>query len=255
MWSNYFQGVSPTTPKTKNFGRRCGNSPTSVGEYPLEYASKSGCLESVLEMLPYSGQNELNDALCWAATQGHVPLVSAFLEKSSANPNAFESIRQKSRRSALVLAVQSMEPASVRMLLDKGADISCIVKREDTFYRIGKSGETVLHIFATASFTSIAAASEILDLLLKAGADLEARDSANNTPILCVGDLDPEESIALKLLMAAGANLFAENTVGDNLLIRACQMSPTTKLAEMLLESGADPKKPRTSDGSTPLHK
>lgn len=216
-------------------------------------------------MLPYLGQEELDDALCWVAEKGHAPLVSVLLEKSTASPSAIESIRYKlmgqisGGSSALTLAVKSMKPASVRMLLDKGADVHSTKqsdKRYEGFRRgDGGIGETALHALAKARITSTTVGSEILGLLLKAGANLEARDAKNNTPILLVSGLDPESNIVLKLLMAAGADVSAENAAGDTLLLRACQLSPSTKLAEMLLGYGADPKKPRLWDGATPIHR
>ena len=150
-----------------------------------------------------------------------------------------------------------MQPASVRMLLERGAD-GTFAKQKDkqhSQYHQTKIGETALHVFARASSTSATNASEILDLLLKAGANLEARDAANNTPILLVSDLDPENNAILKLLMAAGADMTAENAAGDTLLVRACKSSKNTKLAKMLLSYGADPKKPRSSDGAPPIHR
>ncbi|KAF7954219.1 hypothetical protein EAE96_005348 [Botrytis aclada] len=118
-------------------------------------------------------------------------------------------------------------------------------------------GRTTLHSLAMAATEpeDRAAAKEILDALLAAGADLEARDSNGDTPLLLtVSDSHEYCQVALELLLLAGANPCVENSDGGTLLHRACKTVSSTDLASQLLAFGADPNQAQISDGLTPLH-
>lgn len=212
-------------------------------EYPFRYASRRGHLESVLEMVPYVGQTELDNALCCAAYGGHSTVVTALLEKTTASPNA-----------AIICAVESGNPKVVRVLLRKGADVHTTRKPNSGFLDgiYVPCGATILHRFAESPFISETAASEILNMLLAAGANLEARDACGNTPILA-GDGMCGNISTTKLLLEAGSNPNADNHIGDTVLHRACRKRSNIELVELLLDYKADPEKARSSDGLTPL--
>jgi uncharacterized protein len=84
--------------------------------------------------------------------------------------------------------------------------------------------------------------------LLKAGADVDARDHQGATPLLFAARGESEEVI--RLLLDAGADVNAANNDGDTPLYNATRNTTPARLAIMRLlrESGADPRA-RTADG------
>jgi ankyrin repeat protein len=189
-------GVSLTTRKTKDVGRHCGNAPSSVGHQPLMYASQSGHVETVLEMIPYSKKEDLENALCRAAAGGHFQLMSALLEKSNVSPNATSVVKPSSMNNisgpepALMLAAESLESECVRLLLEKGASVKQEVAPKEAkrprypqlaFGYAGHwpKGRTAIHSLAktnTRDTKNVSNIRNILEMLLSAGADLEAKD-------------------------------------------------------------------------------
>jgi ankyrin repeat protein len=268
-------GVSPTTPKTRDIGpfSSCGNAPTSVGHSPLRYASMGGHTESVVEMIPYiTVAEDLEGALCWAAQGGHSQLVAALLDNSSVSPDGMLQVRHESvsvtsgGQTALILAAESLDPATVRILLDRGADARKSSSRGLNKYRSPyglrqprPQGDTALHSLVKANIKkeSESAAKEILIMLLASGADLEARDHEGNTPLLSTigGRYSPFVSlIPMNMLIAASANPLAADNKGETLLHKACEASLETDAVKRLLELGANHSQRRFSDGATPLH-
>jgi ankyrin repeat protein len=231
------------------------------------YAVNYGHLESVIEMIPFSDTSALNDSLCWAASGGHTSILRSILENSEASANAIEFMRRRSQsrvdggRSALMLAVRSKEPQCVKILLDHGADVLKIDERKgNQGYVRGNgilhgTGRTALHEFALRSFDSTEVASLILKLLLAAGANLEACDNKGNTPLLLnCGNYKNPGIVTLQLLIEAGADVRASDRNGETLLHRVCSNQQGIEAATLLLDSGANPRAVRRSDGSTPFH-
>ncbi|KAL9109201.1 MAG: hypothetical protein Q9227_006126 [Pyrenula ochraceoflavens] len=270
-------GVAPTIGKPREIGRFCGNASSSVGDSPLKYASQWGHVESVLEMIPYAQTSDLDQALCWAARSGHVKLIKALLDHSSASPDAVDYIRYEGvdnrigGETVLMLAVHSLEPEAVRVLLDNGASATKASSRDvNSRYPMGAThkiipeGRTSLHSLAMTNIdltvpTKKQAAAQILSMLVSSGANLEARDAYGNTPILLTTshhgfglNFDPQNCI--ELLLRAGADPCAANDNGETLLHKACEFSQTIGIARILLHHNANPVQARAIDGSTPLH-
>ncbi|KAJ8067271.1 hypothetical protein OCU04_004632 [Sclerotinia nivalis] len=267
-------GVSPLTPKTKDIhvGRSCKNSQSSVGHHPLMFASNSGHLETVIEMIPYCETKELERSLLRSTYHEHHALVSTLLERTDVSPNAkapvgYGDMSRIGGQTALMVATSSLEPKSVKVLLEKGAIASLSgtsmkdVPVRRTTRRVNRfklEGRTPLHNLAMAATKKEdrAAAKEILDMLLLAGADLEARDDNGDTPLLLtvLPNSDKFCQTSMELLLSAGANPCAVSSDGDTLLHRACRALSSTNLANQLLAFGANPNQARISDGLTPLH-
>ncbi|KAM3076481.1 hypothetical protein ACMFMG_007293 [Clarireedia jacksonii] len=274
-------GVSALTPKTKDTGRICGNSRSTVGDHPLMYASARGNLETVMEMVPYCKIEVLEDAIFLAAQGGHHALVGALLESTDISPNAIASDHRWSYgwssfgsptglETLLMTATRSLEPKSVRILLQNGAHVNkstpptpndpTLVSGRLSLYsgNCNPGGRTPLHSLAAVFGThlKVAAAREILNMLLVAGAEIDARDSSGNTPLLLtLRSRDYEISPAiLDLFLAAGSDPCAMATDGDTLLHQACEKLTSADVTATLLRYKANPNQARLESGITPLH-
>ncbi|TVY17972.1 Ankyrin-3 [Lachnellula arida] len=250
-----------------DIGRHCGNAPSSVGATPLMYASQSGHVESVLQMIPYAKKEDLEDALCRAAVSGHFQLMSALLEESKISPDATSAARSSGRNScegpapALVLAAQSLEPECVRLLLEKGASVKQEPPKKVQVSRFfpgsRPEGRTAIHSLAQANTRdskNVSNLRHILEMLLSAGADLEAKDGGGNTPLLLTVGPGSEAYTALEPLLSLGADPSATDSNGETLLHRACRAMASTEVASQLLSHKALSAQARSSDGVTPLH-
>jgi len=123
-------GVSPTSPKTRDIGRRCGNAPSSVGHHGLMYASQNGHAETIIEMIPYAKAENLEHAMCLATSAGHTRAMSALLESGNVSPDTISRVitsrmgsTQEGGETLLMLATSSLEPKAVKLLLEKGASV------------------------------------------------------------------------------------------------------------------------------------
>ncbi|TGO16233.1 hypothetical protein BTUL_0030g00170 [Botrytis tulipae] len=265
-------GVSPFTTRTKDTSRRCGNTAPKAIQHPLMFASDAGHVETLIDMIPYCETKELEEALLRAAHRGHHILVTTLLEKTGVSPNAKAPVGYGGMgfirgQTALMVAVSSLEPRSVKVIIEKGGIASLgsdhltdLGSARPIMHSINspESGDrTPLHGLAMTTINqhNRAAAKEILDMLLLAGADLEARDSNGDTPLLLT--VSPKShryfQIALELLLSAGADPCIKNYNDDTLLHRACEELSSTDLAKQLLAFGAKPNQARISDGPAEL--
>jgi len=93
--------------------------------------------------------------------------------------------------------------------------------------------------------------SKIVELLIAAGADVNANDSYEQTPLHWACDMD--NSKIVELLIAAGANVNAKNDYGITPLHSASYDKGDSKIIELLIAAHADVNA-NDSDGQTPLH-
>ncbi|KAL4880456.1 hypothetical protein BJY04DRAFT_78207 [Aspergillus karnatakaensis] len=123
--------------------------------------------------------------------------------------------------------------ALVRLLISRGLDFS----------RISNSQVPNILSFAAAA-DDHAAASEIVDLLLANGLDIEATDSHGQTALLRVinNELGYTESAGVRILLERGANPCGQTTRGDRRmcpLVALAQRSecPKVETARLLLQA------------------
>jgi ankyrin repeat protein len=164
-----------------------------------------------------------------------------FLDKG-VDVNARE---EKTGKTGLHYAVEGFHTEIVKILLEKGADVNA---------RDEKTGKTGLY-YAVGNFNT-----EIVKILLEKGADANIRTVDGLTPILLTGaGIQVLQSIdvlrhteIIDLLLNAGANVNDQTEAGGlNILGMYLLYSPvndTLRIAQYLLEKGADINAKTTSD-------
>lgn len=96
-----------------------------------------------------------------------------------------------------------------------------------------------------------------LRLLLEFGADVEAKDGGGHNPLYCVANRrgrEEEGRAALELLIEHGANVNQVTGVGGMTPLHMSARRGTTKIAEALLDAGAEIEA-RDKNGETPLRR
>lgn len=245
-------GVDPLTPKTKeNPGRWCGNTPTSREHTPLMYACNNGHVEVVNEFLPYLKDVETcHKALNWAAGGGHANLVSRILQHPGVDINA--KVRGDT---ALFCACKARDNPTIEVLLCGGANpnIICSYSRDEFASMVGlrllknrigePRGYTALHaLCGLYPFTRGSVNPESLELLLKAGADVNAKNEAGYTALQYAFNNNLK---IVKELLEAGASGISIHTDG----------SSDSDLLSQIMGTGAVDVNERLQDsGKSPLH-
>jgi len=261
-------GVSPLTGKMKDsVGRICENSPSSVRHTPLLYATQSGCVESVREMIPYLKIEDLNNVLCDAARSGKAGVIDLLLACPNISVDDHED-------TPLFLAARNANPEIMRSLLKKGADpmsrsinmdgrghVHSISLRNPGDFREKTMGFTPLHGLCGVGVLRRPVDPENMkmcfDMLLKAGCDLDATDDHGKTllhHIAAPGTPNFRDYCLLfELLLKNGANVMARDKSGNTPLHMVDLGIKPAVFTELLLSHGAD-LTVRRDDGKTPLH-
>lgn len=163
--------------------------------------------------------SDLDKALVWAAA-GADPRTVQDILKVGARVNS----KDQNGRTAIFAAINNDRIANARVLLDAGADVN--VRSTDT-------GDTPL----TGSLYYRGDASDIVNLLLRRGANPNIGNSFGRTPLLLATFGQPIS--VLEALLQAGANVNAKANNGDTALMAAANYNNADAL-KMLLKYDAD---------------
>ena len=229
-------------------------SPNQDEDSPVCVASGMGDLGLVKRMLKNANSSRhetrqqavlpsqvLSECLSRAARNGNMDTVQFWLDKG-ADPNATPIQREDEGPGLSVLAngIESGNPQVVRTLLEHRAKVQPFVGGD-------KDNPEPLLTFALdcGDREGGKQRAEIVEMLIKAGADVNARGRIGQTPIF-FATFTPE---AVKPLLAARANLEARDAFGATALIRNAYSEP---IVRELLEDGANPAA-ADSSGNTPL--
>ena len=90
----------------------------------------------------------------------------------------------------------------------------------------------------------------MLEGLLKAVADVNAKDNKGWSPLHVAAAFNPSPAV-LEVLLKAGADVNAKDKDGETPLHFAAALNPSTAVLEILLNAGADPRA-IDSEGKTP---
>jgi hypothetical protein len=180
----------------------------------------------------------LNRCLADAAGSGQVKLVQYWLAHG-ADPKAIPERRDNwaSGESVLAGAIRSENPEVVQEILKHKVDLHRMIDGTEPIlcYAL-ENGQ-----FDKGERERV----EIVEMLIKAGADVNALGRIGETPIFCAIST-PD---AVKLLVAAGADINARDAFGDTALIRNSYSEP---FIQEMLKYGADPAAV-DNNGDTPL--
>lgn len=149
-----------------------------------------------------------------AAIRGHVEVVKAIVAKG-------ESVdcRTKDGLTPLHLAVKFGQHEVVETLLGLGANLQL---------KTGKLGETPLHIA-----TMVKDGERCVDLLIKSGADVDATEQKQETPMHFAARFNNLK--AVQLLLEDGARVDSQNMDGENVL-HVCVRESNLIIIETMLE-------------------
>ncbi|KAL5354784.1 hypothetical protein ACLOAV_000874 [Pseudogymnoascus australis] len=263
-------GVDPLTPKTQenHRGRIRGGEKRTKGETAVEYLCYLGHTESILEILPFVKPETLKEILCSCCRYGQVEATRAVLQNSSVSSNAiFEGA------SALYLATNHPSAKCVDLLLARGADPNLASEWQPMMFHrwrrvTRKDRKMPLHNLAISWRSPCADYQQIFDSLVKAGADLEAKARADETPLLLLLNTDSGSSRtdnsylpAIKSFLEAGSDISAAGDgVGPGgasarrtILQRLLEGDQDLNVFNLLVEHGANIHV-RDASGNNALH-
>ena len=199
----------------------------------LMEASMDGHVEVARLLLDSGAQvtmpaDSFESPLTLAACGGHVELAMLLLERGA----NIEEVNDEGY-TPLMEAAREGHEEMVALLLSQGADINA--QTEETL-------ETALTLACCGGFL------EVVDFLIKAGADISA---GANTPLMEAAQEGHLELV--KYLIVAGADVNAATSSGDTALMYACD-NGHTDVAEVTITAGANIEQ-EAEGGRTPLMK
>ncbi len=201
------------------------------GDTPLHYAARGNGTAAVFEALLAAGADvhTRNDA-------GRTPLLCAaqYNENSVAYQTllvagADVNVRANDGQTLLHAAAHGENSTLVELLLKAGTDVNARAEDDETPLHVAArySGwvecclPSPIGLYPGPEYGSTA----VVEVLLAAGADVNARDEGSWTPLHWAARFNKNPAI-LKVLLAAGADMDARNGVGDTSLYFASGRVP-----------------------------
>ena len=205
-------GVSPTAPKTREDfpGRRRRSEKRTTGDCAIFFACQGGFIETIRAVIPFCDSTQLEQLLSQACEFGRHEAVLPILNESKV------SVNSKYRGATpLFLACDRGSVQTARILLEHGADVN---EKSDREYmdrrRARPKGQSPLHraIVSWKQGHRGSQHSDLVKLLIEKGADVNAVDGKEATPLSLAGQIQyadhrPPRVLAIKMLIEAGADI------------------------------------------------
>lgn len=193
----------------------------------LHNAAASGDIAGIQSLLSDGADVEEHNSHGWtplmaAALAGQVDCVRALLDGGA----KLHTVNREGK-SALHYAAMRGGPEAVRLLIRLGADVNAA----DTF-----GGYTPLHL--AAGHAQRESVQETASVLLAVGADVDARTRWNTTPLFSAAVRNAGELV--DFLIRHGAEVDARDAEGRTILVFVAKMGFFPDMVERLLAHGAD---------------
>ncbi len=211
------------------------NAKSKQGRTPVMIAARCDGNSAIVSMLLSKGADpNVSDslgvtALHQAAHAGDVESIRLLIGKG-ADVNALD----KKGDSALMGAAGSGSVGAVRLLLSKGARVN--VAR--TSYQINKHGQLALVKLTALMVAAPYGSPELVKELVDAGADVNARDSRDMTPLMFAVGSEHQDAGVVRILLRAGASVNDKSNAGETALDWAVKFGNASVIS-LLNEAGA----------------
>jgi ankyrin repeat protein len=253
------------------------NERNSLNQTVLIRAAKEGYNDIARLLIEFDADVDIRDeygytALMGAAESGNLDILRLLLQ-SRAKINVFDDYDRtalyyavSSKKSELIYSIINAVPTNERLeylnnalifvssgdsvplvseLLESGADCNASLRKETSGFVKGTTA-----LMASSHYSKNP---NIIRILLKAGANVNARDENNVTPLMCaVSPMSFKSSEKVSLLIEAGAEINSRDKNGRTALMYEASYSPEFTILDFLLKAGADPNI-RTRKGESAL--
>lgn len=228
------------------------NLPDNSGNTPLIYAAQKGLVNNIKLLLANGAKVDYRNpatglsALSAAAAEDQSAAIRLLVRTGKADVN----LADLSGRTPIFYAVEQNKADALRTLISLGADVNAqdnngvtplmrasAKNRQDCVNILlkQKNINTNLKDFqGRTAITYSVYAEEVApaQALLKAGADINTRDSASNTPLM--GAVKAKNDRMALFLIQQGADLTAANTAGENVFTLTDEYLPQSMTANVL---------------------
>lgn len=267
-------GADPMSPKSDEDNGHYSVHPSTFGQTPIQLACELGSADAVTELLQHL-ESPLKNAILphWAAASGQAKVLSILLQ----HPEISANINKKdvSGNTALFLGACARDSATVRILLQHGADvhlrsddlINSLDRPVDLKTAKSKLGRTPLQGWSNRRRgdhnehqSSVEEWEKAGTMLIEAGCDVEATDEDGKPPLfswieqISYGRGDSDRTARfVSLLLKYGANPRMTDNKGNTALHFHQMWCQDPKIIGLFTNGGADINALRESDLVTPL--
>ena len=227
------------------------NVQSKQGRTPLMLAARGDGNSATVALLlakgadPRPADRRGMTALHFASNAGDVESMRLLMEKG-ADVNAVDGRGD----SPLMVAAGSVSVDAVRVLLSKGARVNVARVLSQSV----KNGPIALAKVTPLMQAAPYGSPELIKALLDGGADVNAHDCREMTPLMFAVGSENQNAAVVRLLLRAGASVNSKSNVGETALDWAAKFGNPTVIA-LLKEAGARPGSARTEAPHTDLQK
>ncbi|XHG06285.1 hypothetical protein AWENTII_009490 [Aspergillus wentii] len=243
-------GADPMEPKSREDRSWASWSLSTNGKTPMQYACELGNTEAVDALALYMNPRQRDDIhLHWAASKGQANVLSVLLK----HPEIEANINRKDEKgnTALYVAACYRNSATVRILLDHGADVRITSRNGSDDHEFtplqGWARLQDQKMYDRTPRIPTGDMGNVLRLLVQAGCDINARCYDGETPLFAyedqslLGERHSKPAVEfVSLLLKHGADPRATDNRGNTVLHKASWCRERKQVVELFVKAGAD---------------